>query len=184
LVVEGTTDETYLRCAARVGNRPELVEDIVIESVRGTTNLLARVAQLLAVAPCPVVVLVDSDDNGRKAQKAVKEHLNLRPKEQLLSYGDVMEGDFPWEAEDLFPPALIKGWVNEAGEDIVTTGRKKRPDDQWHYDISATAKGGLSAWLDDHVDPADVGLWIQTLQKVNEALQLQLARSTAAVNAS
>jgi energy-coupling factor transporter ATP-binding protein EcfA2 len=175
LVVEGETDRTYLNLAARLNDRSELVAGLVIEPVHGTTNLLARVSQLLVVAPCPVVVLLDNDDDGRRAQKLLKDGLKLRPVEEVLHYGDFMAQSYRWEAEDLFPPDLIAKWVKESGEDLLD-GKERRPDGEWHYDISTAAKGDLAQWLVRHATPESTERWVQVLDAVETAIQKQVVR--------
>lgn len=175
LLVEGETDCTYIRACVSATGRTDLVDGIVVESVNGTTNLLARVSQLLAVAPCLVVVLVDNDDEGKKAQKLLKESLKLRPKEQLLHYGDFFNASFRWEAEDLFPGSVLSGWLVDVGEDLLT-GKERRPDGEWHYDLNTVGKAAFAGWVEGQTDGAPFGRWIEVLETVGDALQRQDAR--------
>ncbi|MGH8910431.1 MAG: hypothetical protein ACRD0K_29025, partial [Egibacteraceae bacterium] len=80
--------------------------------------------------------------------------------------------DFPWEAEDLFPPALIEGFIAEHGKDAVQTGSAKRQDGEWHYDISRAGKDLLGDYLDQHVTAGDVTLWVQLLELIRARLRL------------
>lgn len=175
LLVEGETDCTYLREGARVGARADLLEGVVVESVNGTTNLLARVSQLLAVAPCHVVVLVDNDDEGKKAQKLLKDGLKLRPNEQVLHYGDFFDDPYAWEAEDLFPASFMNDWLAEAGEDLMS-GKERRPDGQWHYDLNPVGKATFAAWVEEKAQQGHMRRWIDVLESVNAAIGRQTDR--------
>ena len=75
----------------------------------------------------PVVVLVDDDeDDSKRRKKLLKDHFKLRPREQLLHYGEFRDGNFAWEAEDLFSAAHVDKFVVLAGE-VVIEGKTKRP---------------------------------------------------------
>jgi putative ATP-dependent endonuclease of the OLD family len=175
LVVEGHSDQTYLEAAARVGSCMDLIRDVVIEPVNGTTNLLARVSQLLVVAPCSVVVLLDDDEEGRKARKLLLDGLKLRQGEEVLSYGQFMSGHFAWEAEDLFPPALIEKWISEVGEDSLN-GKIRRPDGAWHYDIGVAGKAQLAAWIASQMSVSSVREWRKVLKEIDLAISKQERR--------
>lgn len=176
LLVEGETDCTYLRACAAATGRVDLVDGLVVESVNGTTNLLARVSQLMAVAPCYIVVLVDNDDEGRKAQKLLKDGLKLRPREQLMHYGEFFDSPYAWEAEDLFPPSLFAKWLSETGEDLMNR-KDRRPDRQWHYDLNPVGKAAFAAWVEDRADAASMTRWVEVLEGVGAAVQRQIERA-------
>lgn len=175
LVVEGETDCTYLRAAVEMTGRDELVDGVVVESVNGTTNLLARVSQLLAVAPCQVVALVDNDEDGRKAQKLLKDALKLRPGEQLLHYGQFFDHHFGWEAEDLFPVTTFTRWLEEVGEDVID-GKERRPDGQWHYHLNQVGKAAFATWIEANGDAKALRGFIKVLEEVGEAINKQVQR--------
>jgi predicted ATP-dependent endonuclease of OLD family len=175
LLVEGETDCTYLRTAAHLSGRDELVDGLVIESVNGTTNLLARASQLLAVAPCHLLVLVDHDEEGKKAQKLLKEALTLRPGEQLLHYGNFFKEPFQWEAEDLFPAATVARWLREVGESVID-GKERRPDGEWHYNLNQVGKASFAAWIETKTDAKVLRRFIDVLEAVNEAIKKQVDR--------
>lgn len=175
LLVEGETDCTYLRAAVDVTGRKDLVDGVVIESVNGTTNLLARVSQLLAVAPCHVVVLVDNDDEGKKAQKLLKEALKLRPGEQLLHYGTFFNQPFGWEAEDLFPAMTFSRWLQDVGEEAID-GKERRPDGEWHYRLNQVGKAAFAAWIEANGDAKMLRRFIDVLEVVDKAIEKQVER--------
>jgi 5S rRNA maturation endonuclease (ribonuclease M5) len=175
LLVEGETDRTYLRTAIRVGLDPHAGDDLVIEPVHGTTNLLARVAQLLAIAPCPVVVLVDNDDEGQKAQKLLKDQLKLRAGEQLLHYGNFFEKPSKWEAEDLFPLAVMEAWLNDVGEEVLD-GKDRRPDGGWHYHLNQSGKAAFASWVEANADGNALQAFANVLKAVDRAIEKQRER--------
>lgn len=175
LLVEGETDCTYLRTAIEVAGREDLADRLVLESVHGTTNLLARVSQLLAVAPCHVVVLVDNDEEGKKAQKQLKEALKLRPGEQLLHYGTFFDSSFEWEAEDLFPAAALTRWLQDVGEDVID-GKVRRPDGEWHYQLNQVGKAAFGAWIEANGDAETLSRFTDVLKAVDEAIGKQVER--------
>lgn len=176
LVVEGQTDFTYIAKAVEMSGRTDLMNGLSVEAVNGTTNLLARVSQLLAVAPCHVVVLVDNDEEGRKAQKLLKEHLKLRPGEDLIDYGNMFDTAFDWEAEDLFPAATFTRWIKEVGEDGIN-GKVRRPDGQWHYHLNQLGKATFAAWIEDNVEEREVRGFVRLLEAVDTAIKKQADRA-------
>ena len=175
VLVEGETDCTYLRACVTATGRTDLVDGLVIESVNGTTNLLARVSQLLAVAPCHVVALLDNDEEGRKAQKLIKDSLKLRPKEQVLHYGEFFDAAYRWEAEDLFPASVLTEWIGVVGEDLLVA-KERRPDGEWHYDLNTVGKASFAAWIEGRSDAAPFARWIEVLEAIQAAVGRQDAR--------
>ncbi|GIU83752.1 MAG: hypothetical protein KatS3mg008_0527 [Acidimicrobiales bacterium] len=170
LLVEGGTDRTYLRAAAAASRRNELLDGLVIEPVNGTTNLLARVAQLLATAPCPVIVLLDSDPDGRRARKLLRKHLRMR-KQQVLSYGDFFGKQFDWEAEDLFPDETMTRWIKEVRREDLVNDTIKNPYGVPHYNLTQTEKADLAKWVETSARPGDLQWFVKVLEAVNAAIE-------------
>jgi hypothetical protein len=149
---------------------------VTLEPAYGSLQLFDRARALLAEAPPrPVVVLVDNDEEARKLQHRLKAELNLRPGEQLLDYGELFEEPFDWEAEDLFPEATLRAWLDEAGEAPVT-GTRRRPGGGWHLDLSQDGKGEFAEWIQVHGTPEDFARFVEVLERVHRGIARQVKR--------
>jgi len=143
VVVEGTTDESYLRLAAKVARRPDLVDDLYITPAGNAERVVVQSVLLQRQTARPLLALLDNDPPGRDAMKALTGRFKFQNKKEVLTVVEALPGvsaDFPAEAEDLFPSALMQRFVDEEGEEIVLAVKQRRPDGQWHYDFTATGK--------------------------------------------
>ena len=115
LVVEGVTDFWLLAAMAtifRSENRPSLDERIVITPA-GTATKAAYVATMLQGQRLDVVVLLDSDPEGRKvAEGLIKKWITK--KKHVLLLGEVLGRVEETTLEDLFPDEFYLAFVNEA----------------------------------------------------------------------
>ncbi|MGH8907487.1 MAG: hypothetical protein ACRD0K_13410 [Egibacteraceae bacterium] len=122
LLVEGLGDKHCLELAAERASRPELIADLWILPTGGTTKMVAQAVITRAATNKPVAALLDHDQPGRAMRRTLADKFEFHG-QKLFSYADVFKDkDFPWEAEDLFPPALIEGFIAEHGKDAVQTG--------------------------------------------------------------
>lgn len=115
LVVEGVTDfwflstlSTLLQEAGEVG----LVEDLVVTPAGGASKV-AYLATLLLGQDLKVAALLDSDDEGVKAQKQLT-HNWLLTDSDVLMLGAVVGAEGTYAIEDLFEPAYYLDHVKGA----------------------------------------------------------------------
>ena len=174
-VVEGEGDQRSLQLVAERSGRPELLADIHIQPAGGTKRIVAQAIVAKAAAKGkPVLVLLDNDEPGRLARKDLKEKFQFQNNRELLSYADVFpkhQQDFPYEAEDLFPPELLEDFVTEHGNSVVD-GTKRRPDGAFHYDLGASSKELLGTHLAASLTPAHLDLWLALIERIRKELGL------------
>ena len=120
LVVEGITDFWLLSAMASVlrsANRTSLDERIVITPSGGATKA-AYVATMLQGQQLNVVVLLDSDPEGRRAAEGLIKKWITKDR-QVLLLGKVLGHEEEATLEDLFSDAFYLHFVNEAYEGDV-----------------------------------------------------------------
>jgi len=143
--------------------------------------MIAQAVITKAAIELPIVVVTDNDAAGRKAKDLLAGRTFGFAKQQLLTY-DVVFGprwaNFPVEAEDLFAPELLVGFVAEHGEAVVD-GSKRRPDGAFHYDFGQVAKESLAAWLAEKTRPEHVERWIEMLLLVRQRAGLEVPTESA-----
>jgi hypothetical protein len=177
LVVEGDTDVSYLELAARKTGRPGLLDGLHVVAAHGGRRLVMESLALRQLAgERPVCVLVDHDPEGRLAADVLRGRLGFQNRTEVLSVAEVFPRQWwghDWESEDLFPPAVLARFVDEMGEDGVLTAKVRRPDDQWHFDLTVTAKAQLPGWLEAHAGDGDFDGVAALLEVVRSRMGLE-----------
>jgi hypothetical protein len=170
LIVEGGTDEAYLRLAADRLGRPEALEGIVIRPAGGAMAAALAAVVLRAETGVPLLVLLDHDDPGRRARDTLVSRFRFDRSREVLTYADVFEGGPPGvEAETLFDAALVRRFVRERGPSAVRAERRLHTLD--HVDLTPSGKSAFVGWLERHADPEHLARWGQLLDLLDERLQ-------------
>ena len=182
VLLEGEGDRFCFELAAQRIGRPDLLDGLWLRPTSGTVRMIAQAVITRAALEVPVLVVVDNDEDGRKARSTlVGESFGFK-KTQAITYAAVFEGEkwqqFPVEAEDLFNPTLIERFANAFGPAVVD-GTKKRPDGAFHYDLGQAAKESLAAFLEAETDPADLHRWIEMILLIRARAGLDAVGLTA-----
>jgi len=176
LLVEGDGDEAYLKLAASRAGRPELLADILIRPVGGTTKMATQAVLTRAAIDLPLAVLLDNDEPGKQCRDLLKGKFEMTVKKEIISYKNVFPsnpGDFAYEAEDLFPPSLIEDFIAaNGGEQALIDGKRRRPDDAFHYDLNSSCKLSLFEHLERHAKAEHLGQWVELILLIRERLGL------------
>jgi putative ATP-dependent endonuclease of OLD family len=167
VLVEGDGDRFCMNLCAEVLGRPDLLEGLYIRPTGGTVKMLAEAIIVRAATELPMVIIVDNDTEGRETRTSLVGHKIGFDKKQVATYAEVFGKadqwpNFPVEAEDLFAPELIAGFVEQHGNSVID-GSKKRPDDYFHYDLCQAAKEKLEAWLHESTRPEHLERWVEML---------------------
>lgn len=182
VLVEGEGDRFCMELAANVVGRPDLLEGLVLRPTGGTIRMIAEAVIARAAVDVPIVIVVDNDDAGREARNLLIGHKFKFEKNKVLSYADVFGGgqwsQFAVEAEDLFDPGLIQGFVDFHGHSIIE-GSGKRPDGAFHYDFGQAAKETLNGWLTEETRPEHLIRWIEMLKLIRDRAGLSVPEETA-----
>jgi hypothetical protein len=120
-------------------------------------NLVAQAVLLRAEAKQPVWVLVDSDENGRKARDALIKRFGVAT-EDVLQCGKFLNGLPDAESEWLFPAELMQRFVDAQGEEKVLKSKQKIGG-QFRYDFTPAGKELFPRWLNEYATPEDMGGW-------------------------
>lgn len=159
LVVEGGTDEAYLRLAAERLGRAGLLERLVITPAGGAMAAALQAIVQRAESTVPLLVLLDNDDPGRRAKETLTGRFDFDNRRQVMTYAEVIP-DHPVgaEAEDLFDWRLVGRFVEERGAGS-TRGQRILRADEWHYDLTSASKSAFVGWLDEHVERRHLARW-------------------------
>jgi len=173
LVVEGDTDDDYLRIATRVSGREDLLEGIHVLPAGGANKAVAQALITRATTDRSLMVLLDNDEPGKKAAGDLKGKFGFQGGEEVLTYFAVLDGPAKGieEAEDLFSSELLEDFVRVHGEDILTE-KVKLAGNSWHYGFSAHGKDMLPGFLEEHAKQGDVRRWIDLLELIRAKLGL------------
>ena len=201
VVVEGDTDECYLRLAAERAGRPELIADLTFvqagtgiggEHAGGAALAAMQALVTKATAGVPVVAIFDNDEPGREAHRMLR-LIGEKTKEwkdgrTLFTYRVVFpasSGDFPFEAEDLWPNHLVEAFIAERGEDGVLKRKQVRPNPigGWQYDLDPKVKGDFVEFLRQQTAAKDTALWVDLIGKIRSGLGLPDPVAPAATTA-
>lgn len=182
LIVEGDGDEISLRLAADVVNRPDLLEGIHIQP-RGKRNEGRRPGcdqpEQQPDTPCSCC---STTTTGKDALKLLaSEKFGFQKNQQVTTYAAAFPttSDFPYEAEDVFDPAVIDAFVENFGNAIYD-GSQRRPDGAFHYDLDQSSKALLGEHLASFVRPEHLERWIELILLIRSKLGLPQLDETAA----
>jgi putative ATP-dependent endonuclease of the OLD family len=167
LIVEGGTDEAYLRLAAdRLGRADEL-DDLVIRPAGGAMAGGARRGAAAGRDGRAAAVLLDADEAGRRARTTLVSRFGFDRTHEVLTYADVFEGGPSGvEAETLFDIGLVRRFVRERGRSASHGERRLHTLD--HVDLTSSGKSAFVGWLDAHADPEHLARWGDLLDLLGE----------------
>jgi 5S rRNA maturation endonuclease (ribonuclease M5)/energy-coupling factor transporter ATP-binding protein EcfA2 len=169
LVVEGETDEHYLRLAASAARRLDLLDGLHIQPARGAESAIVQAVLTKLQTDRPVLALFDADDSGLEAAKTLKGRLKSAGV-KVLTYDAAPTAPPRAEAEDLFPAALLQRFVEQEGEDAVLHSKQRRKDGSWHYDLRPDSKPLFVKFLERDLRPEDAKRWIDLLILIRDRL--------------
>ncbi len=169
LVVEGGTDEAYLRTAvARLGRR-EVLEDVVVTVAGGAMAAAMAAIVLRAEVDLPIVVLLDHDDAGRRARDTLVSRFAFDRSREVVTYADVFDGNPPGiEAESLFDQDLLRRFVAQQ-PNSVTSGERTEGGVTTVV-LTGSGKSTFVGWVDEHARPEHLGRWDALLDVLERCL--------------
>lgn len=173
LIVEGITDEQFIRTAAARTKRPDLVRDLYISPAGGAEKAAVQAVLMKAQTAKPVLVLLDDDQPGKAAYDMLQKRFGFHKGKELLSYREVVgDNNIGAEAEDLFPQRLLDAFVKEKGEEQVIKSKVARRGGGWRYDLNSTGKESIAEFVDARARPEDLELWMKLIGAVRDRLGL------------
>lgn len=168
LIVEGGTDEAYLRQAARTLGREDTLAGLAIRPAGGAMAAAAAAIVLRAESDLPVAALLDNDPAGRRALETLVSRFGFDRQREVLTYADILDGGPPGvEAETLFDPGLLRRFVRERGPS-ASHGEVRLPHGHLHIDLTSSGKSAFVGWLDVHARPEHLARWGQLLELLEE----------------
>jgi hypothetical protein len=171
IIVEGGTDEAYLRQAAHTLGRDDVLDDVVVRPAGGAMAAAAAAIVLRAESEVPVRVLLDHDGPGRRALHTLVSRFDFDRRREVLTYADVLEGGvLGVEAETLFDADLVRRFVRERGAgashgEVVLTRQGLT-----HVDLTSSGKSAFVGWLATHVRVEHLTAWDRLLDLLDERL--------------
>jgi putative ATP-dependent endonuclease of the OLD family len=117
VVVEGRTDEAYLRLAARVARRADLLDDLYVVPAGNAERVVIQSVLLKQQTDRPLLALLDNDEAGKHARDELTKRFKFQG-HKVVTVDEVLPRiprSFPAEAEDLFPNSLMERFVREEG---------------------------------------------------------------------
>lgn len=169
LIVEGGTDEAYLRTVAAVLDREDVLADVVISPSGGAMGAALSAIVLRAETDVPLLVLLDHDDAGRRARDTLVSRFGFDRSGEVVTYADVFDGHPPGvEAETLFDPGLLRWFVRERGASASHGERDLHGLP--HIDLTSSGKAAFVSWLDDHARPEHLLRWHDVLDLLSARL--------------
>jgi 5S rRNA maturation endonuclease (ribonuclease M5) len=169
IIVEGGTDEAYLRTVAATLGREEVLTDVVIEPSGGAMGAALAAIVLRAEVDVPLLVLLDHDDPGRRARSTLVSRFGFDRARQVVTYADVYEGHPAGVvAETLFDQDLVRRFVRERGRSASQGERTEHG--LTHVMLTSAGKAAFVGWLERHVQPQHLERWAALLDLIEERL--------------
>lgn len=180
LVVEGATDYAYLRTAARLTDRLSVLDRVRVVVAEGASKLVVKTLMLRYRTSQPILVLLDGDEPGDDAHRRLESFLGFSKKREILSLkGRTGAGRLhDIEAEDLWPPALLAKFVEEAGDVVLSEKRRIPRSDDFRIGLTAEGKSLVGEWIDRTATQADCTTWAALLDDLGSRLDALLLRKS------
>lgn len=172
LVVEGSTDEEYIRMACAKAGRLDLLAGLHIETGHGAEGAALQGIALrqMVEGSIPVCVLLDFDQPGRNARDLLVQRFHFQNRKEVRTYQEwVDDGGRDVEAEDLFPDFLLEAFVRENGDEILAE-KARRHRGGWHWGFTEVGKERLPTFLEERAGAADVAAWVRLLEDIRTRL--------------
>ena len=170
LIVEGGTDEAYLRLAARRLGREDVLDGLVVQPAGGAMAAALNAIVLRAEREVPVIVLLDHDNMGRRARDTLVSRFGFARGTQVVTYADVIHGQPQGvEAETLFDVELVRRFVAERG--AGASNGERWLDTVWHVDLTGSGKSAFVGWLEEHALPEHLVAWGELLDVLEAKLE-------------
>jgi putative ATP-dependent endonuclease of the OLD family len=162
VVTEGFTDGLFIQLCCRAAGRPELLDGLHFIVAGKAANVVPQALLAEAATECPVIALLDHDDNGRAAADKLKS-FNWEPAKRILSlsaWPDKCGAPHDVEIEDLLPRGPVTALVAEMGEKEALDA-KIRCGDGWHLQLSKAWKELAIDKLESRLDEDSGGIvWL------------------------
>jgi hypothetical protein len=172
LVVEGTTDVSFLRTAARLLGRRSL-DGVHLVASSGAGAAATQAVVLQAGCSVPVCAIFDNDGNG----KAAFDRLRGSTFGKLIRPGTVLnyrvafpdlDQSLPFESEDLFSTALHAAFAERYPEGQVVL--VDRAPGVTHPEFHYTLKEEFAAFVDAEATAEDCERWHRIFDAIDKAL--------------
>lgn len=172
LVVEGVTDEQYLRVAATMGNDSRFLDQILVVACKGADKVALQAILLRSRVSIPVFAMLDHDEQGRSAAEKLESLGKMKSERKIISlsgYGcNPKLSDV--EAEDLWPERLLRNFVTGQGEAVLSEKQRIGQTETFRYGLSAAGKEIIGDWLGDHATLEDCVQWCKVLKELRSRL--------------
>ncbi|MHB1447051.1 MAG: ATP-dependent nuclease, partial [Acidimicrobiales bacterium] len=159
IVVEGETDETYLRTAIRLLGRDHEFQQVQFVPAEGAKRAVRRALVIKDELPeVPIVVVLDDDPDGRRAYERLTGDFGFQGNRDVLYYSGVFPSrpnePHVVEAEDLFKTSFIQHFLDSGPSGEFTALSHRSPlwgadwSDEIHFDLTEAAKQRLARWVE------------------------------------
>jgi len=170
LIVEGGTDEAYLRHVAGVLGRGDMFDGVLIWPAGGAMGAALTAIVLRAELTVPLLVLLDHDDAGRRARDTLVSRFDFIRQQHLVTYADAMDGvPAGVEAETLFELDFMRRFV-ATNPQSVSDG-ERREHGVTTVGLTASGKATFIEWMREHFQRSDAGGWAALLDLIDERLK-------------
>lgn len=172
LVVEGTTDVSFLQTAARVLNRSSL-DGVHLIASTGASAAATQAVVVQAASGVIVCSLFDNDDIGRVAYERLRGSTfkRLINKNSVLNYRLAfprLSAELPFEAEDLFSSNLQLDFASRYAEDMIDVF--EHAPGVTHLNFPHVLKDEFASFVAEQAKPEDCERWHLIFDALDKAL--------------
>jgi len=172
LVVEGTTDVSFLRTAARVLDRRSL-DGVHLMASTGASAAATQAVVMQAASGVTVCSLFDNDDTGRVAFDRLRGSTfkRLIKRNSVLNYRLAfprLNAELPFEAEDLFSSELQLDFASRFPEDMIDV--LYHAPGVIHLTFPHVLKEEFASFVKDRAKPEDCERWHLIFDALDKAL--------------
>ncbi|MCO7237927.1 AAA family ATPase [Aeromicrobium sp. CnD17-E] len=181
VITEGYTDAVFVRAACEVAGRPELMDGLHVIEAGGSKKMIVQAVLARSATQLPVVALLDSDDNGRRAQSQLEDFGWSKTREilSLSKWPGRCAHQHDVEIESLIPEPVALKIVSTLGEPAAVTA-KRACGGSWHYEFSDLWKKKALESLRMILRAPDASGLVWVAEQLNERIDLVAKANKAA----
>ena len=173
--VEGVTDALFIKHAAAVAERQDLIEGIEFRTGHGAhkSAVEAILLKQMLSGSRPVAALFDHDEMGKSAASLLKNKFQWDGRHVLLyrKWKMMNPATTPVEAEDLFPQSFLESFI-KANPDNFLAEKMQYKNGDFHYGFTQDAKEIFVKYVESNLKKQHTTVWLEVLETLRKNLRI------------
>ena len=173
--VEGVTDVLFIKHAAAVAERQDLIEGIEFRTGHGAhkSAVEAILFRQMLGGNYPIAAVFDHDEMGKSAASLLKNKFHWDGRHVFLyrKWKMMNPATTPVEAEDLFPQSFLEGFIATNPPSFLAE-KMQYKNGEFHYGFTQDAKEMFVKYVHVNLQRHHTSLWVEALESIRKGLKI------------